>query len=65
LVVDTGMGLLNRAAPQLNVNNLTSSLKSVVSLGVLMLALPMITERVMAALHEVAGTLSSFLTLLK
>ena len=64
-VVDAGMGLLNRAAPQLSIHNITLSLKSMVGLGVLALALPMITERVITAAREVAGSLTSFLQLLR
>lgn len=60
-VVDAGMGLLNRATPQLSIFNITLSLKSCVGLGVLVLALPMITERVIFALRDVAGTLNAFL----
>ena len=44
-VVDACAGMLNRAAPALNVFTLTLSLKSVVGLGVLALALPAIVER--------------------
>jgi type III secretion protein T len=51
-VVEVGFGLLNRAAPQLNVFNITMSLKSVVGLAVLVLALPLIAERAGAGLVE-------------
>jgi type III secretion protein T len=60
-VVDVGMGLLNRAAPQLSIYNLTLSLKSLVGLGVLILALPMLTQRSLLALREVVGVLCRFL----
>jgi type III secretion protein T len=59
-VVDAGMGLLNRAAPQLSIYNITLSLKSLVGLGVLTLALPMLTQRSLLALREVAKTLGTF-----
>jgi type III secretion protein T len=64
-VIDAGMGLLNRAAPQLSIFNITLSLKSLVGLTVLVMALPMIAERVVVALREVAATLNVFLTLLR
>lgn len=60
-VVDTGMGLLNRAAPQLSIFNITLSLKSMVGLGVLVLALPMMIERVIGAMREVTSALHLFL----
>jgi len=56
-VMDTGMGLLNRAAPQLSIFNITLSLKSMVGLSVLVLALPIMIERVIAAMRQVASTL--------
>jgi len=60
-VVDTGVGLLNRAAPQLSVFNITLSLKSGVGLAVLVMALPMIVERVVLAMGEIAHTLQLFI----
>jgi type III secretion protein T len=63
-VVDTGMGLLNRAAPQLSIFNITLSLKSMVGLGVLVLALPMMIERVIMGMREVASALHVFLRVL-
>ncbi len=64
-VVDAGLGLLNRAAPQLSLFNITLSMKSMVGVLVLMTALPMIMERVLAAMHEVAATIDSFMALLR
>jgi type III secretion protein T len=64
-VIDTGMGFLNRASPQLSIYNLTLSLKSLVGLMVLMLALPLITTRTLAAVHEVAMSLNAFLRQLR
>lgn len=64
-VVDSGMGMLNRAAPQLSISNITMSVKSVVGLAVLVMALPMITERVIGAMHEVGGTLGTLMALLR
>lgn len=60
-VMEASVGLLNRAAPQLSVFNITLSLKSMVGLAVLVLALPMITERVIVAMREVALTLTTFI----
>lgn len=60
-IVDMGMGLLNRAAPQLSIFNITLSFKSLVGLGVLALALPMITDRLLLALRDVVVTLTLFL----
>ena len=60
-IVDAGLGLLNRAAPQLNIFNITLSLKSLIGIAVLILALPMIVTRVIGAMHDVAGTLRLFL----
>ena len=53
-VVDLGAGMLNRAAPQLHVNELSLSLKSVVGLGVLAASLPTIVERSVLVMREVA-----------
>jgi type III secretion protein T len=53
-VVDAGASMLNRAAPQLNVNNLSLSLKSVVGIGVLAASLPTIMERSVLVMREVA-----------
>ena len=63
--VDAGMGMLNRAAPQLGIHHINLSLKSLVGLGVLVLALPMITKRVVLGMREVAATLTAFLTALR
>ncbi len=60
-MVDACLGLLNRAAPQLNVFNIALSLKSMVGLAVLVLALPMITERVIVAMGDITSTLTTFL----
>lgn len=53
-VIDAGMGMLNRAAPQLNIFNLTLSMKSLVGLAVLMLSLPALMEKSVAAMAEAA-----------
>lgn len=53
-VVDVGVGMLNRAAPQLNVFGITQSVKSMVSLAVLMLALPSMIQRSLEAFNEAA-----------
>jgi type III secretion protein T len=53
-VVDAGASMLNRAAPQLNVNNLSLSLKSIVGLGVLAASLPTIMERSVLVMRQVA-----------
>ena len=60
-VVDASVGLLNRAAPQLSVFNITLSLKPAVGLAVLVMALPMIIERVVLAMGEIARTLQLFI----
>jgi type III secretion protein T len=60
-VVDVSLGLLNRAAPQLHISNITMAIKATVGLAVLAMALPMITDRVIVALKEVAATLNQFL----
>jgi type III secretion protein T len=62
--VDIGMGLLNRAAPQLSIFNITLSMKSMVGLAVLVLALPMMIERVIIGMHEVTIALHVFLNAL-
>lgn len=59
--VDAAMGLLNRSAPQLSIFHLTLSLKSMVAVGVLVLAFPMMLQRVVEALPEVGGTLQVLL----
>jgi type III secretion protein T len=60
-VIDAGAGMLNRAAPQLHVNELTLSLKSIVGLGVLAASLPTIIERSVFVMREVALSLRSML----
>ena len=60
-VVDTSVGLLNRAAPQLGVFNIALSLKPIIGLGVLAAALPTIVWRVVLVLHDVAGVLKSMI----
>jgi type III secretory pathway component EscT len=61
-VIDACAGMLNKAAPQLNVFNLTLSLKSVIGLGVLALALPAIVERSVVLLQTVAQQLRALIT---
>jgi type III secretion protein T len=61
-VVDACAGMLNRAAPQLNVFNLTLSLKSVLGLGVLALALPAIVERSVVLLLTVSQQMRALIT---
>jgi type III secretion protein T len=56
-IVDVSVGFLNRAAPQLNVFTLTLSMKSLLGLFVVAMALPMIVQRVLAVMFEVAGSL--------
>lgn len=51
-VVDAGLGMLNRAAPQFSIFSLTLTLKPIIGLMVLVLALPMIIEHSMLALIE-------------
>lgn len=60
-ILDASVGLLNRAAPQLSVFNITLTLKSMVGLGVLVMALPMLVERVIVAMQEVTRTLTLFI----
>jgi type III secretion protein T len=59
LLVELGFGLLNRAAPQLNVFNITLSIKSAVGLAVLFLALPLIADRTVAGFAEMARLIQS------
>ena len=61
-VVDACAGMLNRAAPALNVFNLTLSLKSVIGLGVLALALPAIVERTVMLLVSVSQQMRALVT---
>jgi type III secretion protein T len=61
-VIDACAGMLNKAAPQLNVFNLTLSLKSVIGLGVLALALPAIVERSVVLLQTVAQQVRALIT---
>lgn len=56
-IVDVGLGLLNRAAPTLNVSGMALSAKSLVGLAVLVLALPAIVQRVLESFRMVARTL--------
>jgi type III secretion protein T len=51
-VVDASVGMLNRAAPQLNVFNITLSIKPIVGLIVLALAMPMVIEYALKGLVE-------------
>lgn len=60
-VVDVGASMLNRAAPQLNVFTLTLSIKSLVGLGVLAAALPIIVERSVAVMGQVALAMRAML----
>lgn len=60
-VIDVSMGLLNRAAPQLNVYQVTLSLKSMAGLAVLAAALPLLLERVLAAMFETSVALMALL----
>jgi type III secretion protein T len=59
--VEIAIGMLNRAAPQLNVFNVTLSLKSIVGLFVLMLALPLVTERTLSGFFELGRLLQGLL----
>ena len=56
-VLDLGLGLLNRSAPQFNVFSLSMSLKPLVGLAVLAAALPMLLEYTVLALFETVATL--------
>jgi type III secretion protein T len=60
-VVDAGASMLNRAAPQLNVFTLTLSMKSVIGVFVLAAALPMIIERSVTVMRQVALALRSLI----
>lgn len=60
-IVDAGASMLNRAAPQLNVFTLTLSLKSFIGIAVLAAALPMIIERSVAVMRQVALTLRTLI----
>jgi type III secretion protein T len=60
-VIDVGLGLLNRAAPQLNVYQVTLTLKSMLGLAVLGAALPLVLERVLRGMFEVSAALMSLL----
>jgi type III secretion protein T len=51
-VVDTSLGMMNRAAPQLGVFNLALSIKPLVGLAVLAFALPMIVDHSLLAMGE-------------
>jgi flagellar biosynthesis protein FliR len=51
-VVDISLGMLNRAAPQLNVFQLALAIKPLVGLVVLAFALPMIVEHALLAMGE-------------
>lgn len=62
-VLEIAVGMLNRAAPQLNVFNITLSIKSVVGLAVLLVALPLIAQRTLAAFVELGRTLRALLLL--
>lgn len=53
-VVDASVGMLNRAAPQLNVFNISLSIKPIVGLVVLALAMPMVIEYALKGLAEFA-----------
>ena len=56
-VVDISLGLLNRAAPQLNVYQVTLTLKSMLGLAVLAAALPLVIERVVRGMFEASAAL--------
>lgn len=60
-VIDISLGLLNRAAPQLNVYQVTLTLKSMVGLGVLAAALPLVMERVLRGMFEASAALMALL----
>ncbi len=60
-VLDVVVGMLNRSAPQLNVFGITQSVKSMVSLAVLLMALPLIVQRALEAFAEAARTLVALL----
>jgi type III secretion protein T len=60
-VVDASVGMLNRAAPQFNVFMLSLALKPIIGIGVLAAALPMVVERSVTALLQLAATLRLFI----
>jgi type III secretion protein T len=60
-IVDAGASMLNRAAPQLNVFTLTLSMKSFIGVLVLAAALPMIIERSVVVMRQVALSLRSLI----
>ena len=60
-IVDTSVGLLNRAAPQLGVFNIALSIKPLIGLGVLAAALPTIIQRVVLVMYEVAVSLKAMI----
>lgn len=60
-VLEIAVGMMNRAAPQLNVFGLTLSIKGVVSLAVLVFALPLLVERTFAAFAELTGTIAALI----
>jgi type III secretion protein T len=51
-VVDASVGMLNRAAPQLNVFNITLTVKPLIGLGVLALAMPSIIAYALQSMTE-------------
>jgi len=55
--LDMGLGLLNRAAPQFHIFEITLTMKSMVGLAVLTVALPSIMVRVVEAMGELAARL--------
>jgi type III secretion protein T len=55
---DTGLAMLNRTAPQLNIFTIGLSLKSVLGLFVLMVGLPTLLHKTVLGLHEVANLIS-------
>lgn len=59
-VVDAGAGMLNRAAPQFNVFNLSLALKPIVGMAVLGAAFPMIVQRSVTSLLELTAMLRVF-----
>jgi type III secretion protein T len=59
--IDAGLGMLNRAAPQLGIFQITLSLKAVVGLIVLMFALPLMIEKTLIALTYVAQTIRALI----
>jgi type III secretion protein T len=60
-IVDTSVGLLNRAAPQLGVFNIALSLKPIIGLGVLAAAMPIIVERTILVMFEVAALMKNLI----